>query len=44
VFLEGGVIASDHVRHPMPPLAPETRSQLLELAAEVEPLALRWGK
>ena len=44
VFKKGGVIASDHVRHPMPPLAPETRTQLLELAAEAAPLALRWGK
>ena len=44
VFKEGGVIASDHVRHPMPPLDPETRTQLLELAAEATPLALRWGK
>lgn len=43
VFKEGGVIASDHVRHPMPPLAPESRAQLLELAAQVDPLALRWG-
>ena len=42
-FKEGGVIASDHVRHPMPPLGPETRAQLLALAAQVEPLALCWG-
>ena len=41
---EGGVIASDHVRHPTRPLHPDTREQLLELAREVEPLALRWGK
>lgn len=44
VMMEGGVIASDHVRHPTRPLHPETREQLLELAREVEPLALRWGK
>lgn len=44
VMKEGGVIASEHVRHPTRPLHPETRQQLLELAHEVEPLALRWGK
>jgi len=43
VMKEGGVIASDHVRHPTRPLHPETKAQLLELAREVEPLALRWG-
>ena len=43
VFIEGGVIASDHVRHPMPPLALETRAQLLELATQLDPIALRWG-
>ena len=43
VFKEGGVIASDHVRHPMPPLPPETRVQLLELAAQLDPIALHWG-
>jgi 2-keto-3-deoxy-L-arabinonate dehydratase len=44
VMQEGGVIKSDHVRHPLEPLAPEQRRELLELAGEVEPLALRWGK
>jgi len=43
VMKEGGVIASEHVRHPTRPLHPETRAQLLELAREVDPLALRWG-
>lgn len=43
VMKEGGVIRSDAVRHPTRPLHPETRAQLLELAREVEPLALRWG-
>ena len=41
---EGGVIKSDHVRHPLRPLHPETRKGLLELAREANPLALRWGK
>jgi 4-hydroxy-tetrahydrodipicolinate synthase len=44
VMKEGGVIASEHVRHPTRPLHPETRAQLLELAREVDPLALRWGR
>ena len=44
VMAEGGVIKSDAVRHPLQPLHPPTRAGLLELAREVEPLALRWGK
>ncbi len=44
VMMAGGVIASDAVRHPLEPLHPATREGLLELAAEVQPLALRWGK
>ena len=41
---EGGVIGSDAVRHPLEPLHPATRAGLLEIARELEPLALRWGK
>jgi 2-keto-3-deoxy-L-arabinonate dehydratase len=44
VMMEGGVIASDAVRHPLEALHPATRKGLLELAAEVDPLALRWGR
>ncbi len=44
VMQAGGVIKSDSVRHPLEPLHPATRAGLLELAAEVNPLALRWGK
>lgn len=44
VMQEGGVIKSDHVRHPMPQLPPDTRAGLLALARPLEPLALRWGK
>ena len=43
VMKEGGVIRSEAVRHPTRPLHPDTRAQLIELAREVEPLALRWG-
>jgi 2-keto-3-deoxy-L-arabinonate dehydratase len=41
VMMEGGVIRSDTVRHP---LDPGSRAGLLELAREVDPFALRWGK
>jgi dihydrodipicolinate synthase/N-acetylneuraminate lyase len=44
VMREGGVIASDHVRHPLVPLHPATRAGLLRLAGEAQPLALRWGR
>ncbi|MGV2292928.1 dihydrodipicolinate synthase family protein [Trinickia sp. YCB016] len=44
VMKEGGVIKSDAVRHPLEALAPATRAELLELAREANPLALRWGR
>jgi 4-hydroxy-tetrahydrodipicolinate synthase len=44
VMMEGGVIASDAVRHPLEALHPATRAGLLELAREAAPLALRWGR
>ncbi len=44
VMMEGGVISSDHVRHPLMPLSRRTRSRLLELAGELDLIALRWGK
>ncbi len=44
VMAVGGVIRSDAVRHPLEALHPATRAGLLELAAELNPLALRWGK
>jgi 2-keto-3-deoxy-L-arabinonate dehydratase len=44
VMVEGGVIRSETVRHPLRPLDPATRAGLLELAHEVKPLALRWGR
>ena len=43
IMKEGGVIASDAVRHPLEPLHPETRRGLLELASELDVVALRWG-
>lgn len=44
VMAEGGVIKSDRVRHPLRPLSTETRKGLLELAADLEVMALSWGK
>ncbi|MEP3113515.1 dihydrodipicolinate synthase family protein [Nisaea sp.] len=44
VMKEGGVITSEHVRHPVAPLHRKTRAQLLELVREVDPVALKWGK
>ncbi len=43
VMKAGGVIGSDAVRHPLEPMHPGTVAQLLELAREADPLALRWG-
>jgi 2-keto-3-deoxy-L-arabinonate dehydratase len=44
IMMEGGVIRSDTVRHPLQPLHPATRQGLLELARELKPLALTWGR
>lgn len=43
VMKEGGVIGSDHVRHPLKPMSTRTRARLLDLAAEMDLVALRWG-
>jgi 2-keto-3-deoxy-L-arabinonate dehydratase len=44
VMAAGGVIKSDAVRHPLEPLSAATRAGLLELAEQVNPVALRWGR
>ncbi|HWX60276.1 dihydrodipicolinate synthase family protein, partial [Bradyrhizobium sp.] len=41
---EGGVIRSEAVRHPLQPLHPATRAGLIELARDLDVLALRWGR
>jgi 2-keto-3-deoxy-L-arabinonate dehydratase len=41
---EGGVIAHDTVRHPLPALHPATRAGLIEVAKRLDPIVLRWGK
>ncbi len=44
IMVEGGVIESDYVRHPAPPLHPATRAEFFRLAKQFDPLALRWGR
>lgn len=44
VMMEGGVIGSDFVRHPLKPLSPRTKDRLMSLARELDLIALRWGK
>ncbi|MBS9477144.1 dihydrodipicolinate synthase family protein [Ancylobacter radicis] len=40
----GGVIKHDTLRAPLPPVHPATRAGLIEIAARLDPLVLRWGK
>ena len=44
VMMEGGVIASDHVRHPLKPVSERAKTRLLQLARDLDVLALKWGK
>jgi 2-keto-3-deoxy-L-arabinonate dehydratase len=41
---EGGVIACDAPRHPLPAMHPVTRAELIDIARRLDPLVLRWGK
>ena len=41
---EGGVIACDAMRHPIPDMNAATRAGLLEAARRLDPVVLRWGK
>lgn len=41
---EGGIIASEAVRHPLPPLDAATRAGLVALARRRDPLVLRWAR
>ncbi len=41
---EGGVIAYEAPRHPLPSMHPDTRAGLIETAKRLDPLVLRWGK
>lgn len=44
VMMEGGVIGSDHVRHPLKPMSQRTKDRLLSLSRELDVIALKWGK
>ncbi len=41
---EGGVIACEAPRHPLPPMHPATRRELIDIARRLDPLVLRWGR
>lgn len=41
---EGGIIASDAVRHPLQPMHPATRAGLMQIARRLDPLVLRWAR
>ena len=41
---EGGVIASEAVRHPLQKVHPATRTGLIEIARRLDPVVLRWGR
>jgi dihydrodipicolinate synthase/N-acetylneuraminate lyase len=41
---EGGIIASESVRHPVLPLHAASRAGLIEIARRLDPLVLRWAK
>jgi 2-keto-3-deoxy-L-arabinonate dehydratase len=41
---EGGIIACEAGRHPIPPLAPETREGFVEIARRLDAHILRWGR
>jgi 4-hydroxy-tetrahydrodipicolinate synthase/2-keto-3-deoxy-L-arabinonate dehydratase len=41
---EGGVIACEAPRHPLPAMHPATRDGLIETAKRLDPLVLRWGR
>ncbi len=44
LMMEGGVIASEAVRHPSGPLHPAIRAGLVEIARRLDPLVMRWGR
>lgn len=41
---EGGVIACDALRHPLPAMNEAVRAGLLDAARRLDPLVLRWGR
>ncbi len=43
VMKAGRVIGSDHVRHPLKPMSKRTKDRLLQLSADLDLIALKWG-
>lgn len=43
-MVEGGVIGSAFCRHPIAPLHPDTRAQLMDLLRPLDPVVLKWGR
>ena len=43
LMAEGGVIACEAGRHPFPPMHPEVRKGLVDIARRLDPLVLRWN-
>ncbi|MBO0902990.1 dihydrodipicolinate synthase family protein [Jiella sonneratiae] len=43
-MVEGRVFASAFCRHPVPPLSPETRAELLDHLRPLDPISMRWGR
>lgn len=41
---EGGVIACEAPRHPLPAMHPATRKELIDIARRLDPLVLRWAR
>ena len=41
---EGGVIAHETLRAPLPAMHPATRAGLIEIARRLDPVVLRWGR
>ncbi len=44
VMAAGGVIESDAVRHPLKPMSERSKARLLQLAGELDLIAMKWGK
>ena len=44
VMKEGGGIGSEAVRHPLTPLHPATRTELIRLASDLDPMVLKWAR
>ncbi|MEH6834883.1 MULTISPECIES: dihydrodipicolinate synthase family protein [Falsihalocynthiibacter] len=43
VYAAGGVIKSDYVRHPLKPMTERTKIRLLDLARDLDLIALKWA-